>query len=434
MSRIQRRSGPARAGGPVADGTPADGPAPAIDPIPREAIAHARALRDLTDRDHGTHAMQQQLERLQAALGGGASAAPPGEAVRARTAAPVDVRIRRADPVVDVADNYDRLHYPPEAITRDARYSRYVGPGRLLRTHTTAMIPPALRELAGEAQPPGDVVLVCPGLVYRRDAIDRLHTGTPHQVDVWRLLRGQPLGTADLRAMVRHVIGALLPGRRLRTTPATHPYTQAGLQIDVEDAGRWIEVGECGLALPALLEEAGLSASRWSGLAMGLGLDRVLMLAKGIDDIRLLRSDDPRVAGQMQDLSPYRPVSSQPPIRRDLSIAVAVSRTPEELGDRVRQAMAADADALEAVEVLNETPGDALPPAAVARIGLQPGQKNVLLRLVIRHPTRTLTAGEANRVRDAVYAALHEGTAWQWAAPAARARRRGGLRTRPAEP
>jgi phenylalanyl-tRNA synthetase alpha chain len=51
----------------------------------------------------------------------------------------------------------------------------------------------------------------------------------------------------------------------------------------------------------------------------------------------------------------------------------------------------------------------------VARIGLKAGQKNVLLRLVLRHPTRTLTAREGNAIRNAVYAAVHEGDVHQWA-------------------
>jgi phenylalanyl-tRNA synthetase alpha chain len=64
---------------------------------------------------------------------------------------------------------------------------------------------------------------------------------------------------------------------------------------------------------------------------------------------------------------------------------------------------------------MGETPGAELPPQAIARIGLRPGQKNVLVRLVLRHPARTMTAEEANRVRNRVYAAVHEGDAHQWA-------------------
>ena len=140
------------------------------------------------------------------------------------------------------------------------------------------------------------------------------------------------------------------------------------------------------------------------------------MLRKGVDDIRLLRSTDPRIASQMLTLQRYQPVSSLPPVRRDLSIAVASDRTAEEVGDRVRSALPAEAlDAVEEVRVLSETPAAELPRQALERIGLVDGQKNVLVRLVLRHPSRTLTAEEANVVRDRVYAAVHEGQAWQWA-------------------
>jgi phenylalanyl-tRNA synthetase alpha chain len=75
--------------------------------------------------------------------------------------------------------------------------------------------------------------------------------------------------------------------------------------------GHWVEVWECGLADPGVLAAAGLAGH--SGLALGMGLDRMLMLIKGIPDIRLLRSADPRIAHQMRDLARYQPVSSMPP-------------------------------------------------------------------------------------------------------------------------
>jgi phenylalanyl-tRNA synthetase alpha chain len=139
------------------------------------------------------------------------------------------------------------------------------------------------------------------------------------------------------------------------------------------------------------------------------------MLAKGMDDIRLLRSPDPRVASQMRDLAPYRPVSHHPPVRRDLSVAVAEELSAEELGDRVRESLGARAADVEAVEVLSETWLAALPEAARARLGIGREQKNVLLRLTLRALGRTLTDGEANRLRDLVYAALHEGSRHEWA-------------------
>lgn len=372
------------------------------EPIGADALERALSLRDLSDPAQGPHAMQVLLARVAEGL----EALWPG----------AECRVRRGHPVVTVADNYDRLGYPPDAVAREARYTRWVGPGRVLRTHTTALVPPALRELAAEPTPPPDVLLLCPGLIWRRDVVDRVHTGAPHQMDVWRARRGPALGRPDLIAMVGALLDAALPGRRWRTVETRHPYTLGGLQVDVDDECGWLEVAECGIASPGLLEQSGLSPDEWSGLALGAGLDRLLMLRKGIEDIRLLRSEDARVAGQLLDLEPWRTVSNQPAVRRDLSIAVAPDRSAEELGDRVREAMGPDVDALEALEVLMETPADSIPAAAAARIGLGQGQKNVLLRLVIRHPTRTLTAAEANRIRNAVYAAVHEGSAWQWAA------------------
>jgi phenylalanyl-tRNA synthetase alpha chain len=327
-----------------------------------------------------------------------------------------EVRLVRSHPVVSTDDNYDRLGFPPDAVTRDARYSRYVSETCLLRTHTSAMVPPALRALAagaGAGGEVGDVLLACPGLVYRRDAIDRLHTGTPHQLDLWRVTDRRRLTTDDLVAMVGTVVTVLLPGRRWRVEDRVHPYTEHGLQIDVEAApgGEWVEVGECGMAGPSVLGGAGLPVPPVTGLAMGLGLDRILMLRMGIPDIRLLRSTDPRVTAQLGDLSPYRPVSNHPPIRRDVSIAVDADVDAELLGDRVRSALGDDAECVEAVEVRSETPGDRLPPAAVERLGLLPGQRNVLLRVVLRHVDRTLTDAEANGLRDRIYDAVHQGTA-----------------------
>jgi phenylalanyl-tRNA synthetase alpha chain len=355
------------------------------------------AIRDLTDETQGPHALLLLVR---------------GAIDSLQTAWRCEVRIERHHPVVSVADNYDRLHYPPDGAARAARYTRYVSEYELLRTQTSAMIPPSLRRLA--ASPPDDVLIACPGVVYRRDSIDRLHTGEPHQVDLWRIARS-PLTPSDLQHMIAHVGAALLPGRELKTTPAAHPYTRDGLQIDVRDGDAWIEIGECGLALPALLRENGLPEPT-TGLAMGLGLDRILMLRKGIDDIRLLRSTDPRVARQMLDLAAYQAVSTMPAVQRDLSIAVPNDADAEQLGDDVRAALADRSELVESVEVRAETPYDALPAAAVSRLGITAGQKNVLLRVVLRALDRSLTHAECNELRDEIYAALHRGASHEWAA------------------
>ena len=78
---------------------------------------------------------------------------------------------------------------------------------------------PALRQLARDRQAAGDtdVLLGCPGMAYRRDAIDWQHTGTPHQLDLWRIT-SRPLTEADLDEMISVLLGALVPGLPYRTT------------------------------------------------------------------------------------------------------------------------------------------------------------------------------------------------------------------------
>jgi phenylalanyl-tRNA synthetase alpha chain len=320
-----------------------------------------------------------------------------------------EVRWCRGPRIVPVADNYDRLGYPAESITREARYTRYVDAGNMLRSHSSAMIPPALLRLA--RQPADDVLLVCPGIVYRRDAIDWQHTGTPHQLDLWRITR-RPMRGSDLDQMIAILLSELTPGEQHRQQPRTHPYTLHGRQVDVRRDGCWVEVWECGLAHPGVLAAAGLRGR--SGLALGMGLDRMLMLAKQIPDIRLLRSGDARIARQMHDLARYRHVSPMPPVTRDLSIAVSSGDDEETLGDRVRDALGADASCVEEVRVLSATACRLLPASAMARLGAKPEQKNLLVRVVLRDLEKTLTNEAANDLRDRIYRALHQGTEYQW--------------------
>jgi phenylalanyl-tRNA synthetase alpha chain len=353
---------------------------------PRQ-LARDLAVRDLTDPAEGPHAVQAVVDLAVGAL-----------TERWRCA----VQPGRGPRVVPIEDNYDCLGYEPAAVTRDARCSRYVDDRHMLRSHTSALVPAALRALA--AAPVDDALLVCPGITYRRDAIDRLHTGTPHQLDLWRVSRRR-LTVDDLEEMIHAVTTAVLADRPYRTEARSHPYTLEGRQIDVLAGGQWVEIGECGLAHPDVLAAAGLAAS--TGLAMGLGLDRLVMVRKGIADIRLLRAADPRVATQMLDLDPYRPVSTLPAVRRDLSVAVAGDETAEDIGDRVREALGHQADMVEEVAVLAETSYRDLPRAAVERLGIGPDQKNLLVRLVLRPYDETLTDADANVLRDRAYAALH---------------------------
>ena len=359
-------------------------------------VARDLAIRDLTDPAAGSHSIQMLMDRAVSSL---------------QQRWGCEVRSCRGERIVSVEDNYDSLGFDTSDVTRDARYTRYTEDRRMFRSHSSAMVPEALRRVA--ASPVDDVLLVCPGIVFRRDAIDRLHTGTPHQLDLWRITR-RTMTDSDMDEMIGALAEALVPGAEHRAEPRVHPYTLNGRQVDIERDDEWIEVWECGLAHPQVLARAGLDQT-WSGLALGMGLDRLLMIVKQIPDIRALRSADPRIASQMHDLEPYKAVSAMPAVRRDLSIAVDSDDLVEDLGDRVRTALGTEAASVEEVTVMSETRCGDLPPQAVRRLGARMNQKNVLVRIVLRDLERTLTDDEANDMRDRIYLALHEGTVFELA-------------------
>lgn len=357
-----------------------------------EELQRALTLRDLTDPSQGEHAIQQLLTAVVSTLA---------------THWQSTVRTVRNPPVVAVRDNYDRLGYDPSDITRDRRYTRYVSPTTMLRSHTSAEIPACL-ESYGQSNNI-DELLVIPGLVYRRDVVDRNHVGEPHQVDLWRIRDTPDTSDADMVEMIVRLVDAILPGAQWQVTDAVHPYTVGGRQIDVWTDGAWLELAECGRIHPHVLRAAGLDPKRWSGLALGMGLERALMLRKSIPDIRYLRAEDPRIATQMLDLQPWQRISALPRARRDISVVVADGEDEEILGDLIRSALGDDSEVIESVEQLARTSYSELPQAARTRLGIRPDQSNVLLRIILRPIDQTLTSQQANDIRNAIYRAVHRG-------------------------
>lgn len=349
-------------------------------------------VRDLSDPAQGPHAMQTLLHGVVESL---------------QQAWNCTVRTLKNPPIVSVRNNYDLLNYQGNNVTRAQRYTRYLSPTTMLRSHTSAELPAALKHYAGRAGV--DELLAVPGLVYRRDVVDSTHVGEPHQVDLWRI-RSTPHTThTDLLGMIETLVDAVLPGTQWKTTPAVHPYTTNGLQIDVLHQGHWLELAECGQIHPAVLRSAGLDPEEYSGLALGMGLDRALMIRKHIPDIRYLRATGERMAQQLQDLSPWRHVSSLPAARRDISVVIDAEEDEETLGDAVRRVLADDAGLVESLQLLSRTSSEGLPEAARLRLGIREGQDNALIRIAIRPLERTLTSEQANELRNRIYGAVHRG-------------------------
>jgi phenylalanyl-tRNA synthetase alpha chain len=99
-----------------------------------------------------------------------------------------------------------------------------------------------------------------------------------------------------------------------------------------------------------------------------------------------------------------------------MSIACAPGLTDEDLGDRVRDALSAEqAEWVEEVAVASRTAAAELPAVVRERIGIAEDQENLLVRVLLCHPMRSLAKAVANALRDRIYAALHEGSAHEWA-------------------
>lgn len=360
-----------------------------------EKVKGALAIKDLTDPQNGIHAINLLIERIRIRLSQKAGWPPP------------DLK-RSASPISSVANDFDRLYFSIDSPSRSPVYTRYIDENRILRTHTTAMIPDLLVEMKQRGLT--DYSVLCPGICYRRDVTDKRHTGEPHQMDIWRIKKGESrLQRPALIDLIETVVEIIAPGAKYRANEVTHPYTVNGLEVEVLVASEWLELLECGEAHPRLLSDCGLNPEEYSGLAMGMGLDRAGMLIKGIDDIRVLRSEDPRIKKQMVNLDPYIPVSKYPPIRQDMSIAVSTDTTEEDVCETIRDALGINANIVEEVKITSSTAYDELPPQAIKRLGINPGQKNLLIGVILRSHERSLLQEEANDIRNRLYRALHEG-------------------------
>ncbi|MDJ0772485.1 MAG: hypothetical protein QNJ49_03505 [Mastigocoleus sp. MO_167.B18] len=301
-----------------------------------------------------------------------------------------------SSPITTVTNNFDKLYFPTESLSRSPKYTRYLSKDTLLRTHTTAIMPEILPYLQEEN------LIIHPGICYRRDVVDKRHVGEPHQMDVWLISRDFKGHLSKVR-FIENILHAILPNVSYRLNETSHPYTLNGLEIEVLVDGKWIEIGECGDARPDLLQPG------YIGLASGWGLDRLAMLVKGIDDIRLLRSTHPQIATQMTNLETYQAVSNQPSISRDLSIVTSLDTELEDICEQITEVLADDLELLASVDILSETNYHQLPQKAIQRLGIQPNQKNLLVRMTFQSLHTSITNQKANILRDMVYQKIHQG-------------------------
>lgn len=367
-----------------------------IKPLSKEKLNQYLAIPDLTQiKTHAVGLLYQKIEEYMR------SSHPDSE-----------VKIYRKDPVVSIEDNYDNLLIGKDNISRSSTYTHYIDDTHILQTHTSAQIPAILRELASRDDWQ-DVVILLPGLAYRRDVTDKKHVGQVQMLEMWRVVKagkGKSIVKDDLLDVVKGVAATAAPGWKLRIIDSPHPYTKQGIEVNAVLGERDIEILECGLINDQILTNAGLDPSHHSGWALGMGLDRLVMTLKDIPDIRYLRSSNPAIAKQMRDLGKYKEVSNQPAVQRDMSYSVPKEYVEEDINEDIREALGDKEHVLESVGVLSETAYKDLLKKIQERLGINSTQKNILVRITLRHLERSLTNSEVNEIYDDIYSKINAGT------------------------
>ena len=203
--------------------------------------------------------------------------------------------------------NFDALNIPPDHPAREMQDTLFIDgkdgkpgskSGLVLRTHTS---PVQIRAMLTRPLP---LYVVSPGRTYRHDPLDATHSPVFHQIEGLAVDEG--LTMADLRGAIQSFVDAMFGvGLRTRFRPDYFPFTEPSGDVSMEchicrgasakpggDPCRvcrsqgWIEIAGCGMVNPRVLVACGIDPDRYSGFAFGLGIERSLMIAHGLTEIR----------------------------------------------------------------------------------------------------------------------------------------------------
>ena len=202
--------------------------------------------------------------------------------------------------------NFTGLNIPIDHPSRDAFDTFYVeaddptakGRKLLLRSHTS---PGQVRVMKAHKPP---MAVIIPGRVYRPDAVDASHSFMFHQIE--GLLVDKKVKFSDLKGLLTEFCRRFFgPTVKMRFRPHYFPFTEPSAEVDIAadifkgTARRpWLEILGCGMVNPKVFEAAGYPAGEYTGLAFGMGVERMAMLKYGIKDIRVFTENDVRFLRQ----------------------------------------------------------------------------------------------------------------------------------------
>ena len=203
--------------------------------------------------------------------------------------------------------NFERMNIPSNHPAREMQDSFYITNSVLLRTHTSPAQAHVMDEKKGQP-----IKIICPGKCFRRDDDDVTHSHQFGQVEGLVVDKNINFGNlkATLELFLRKMFGEK---REVRFRGSYFPFTEPSVEVDIscmECHGKgcptckgtgYIEILGAGMVHPHVLEMAGYDPKEYSGLAFGVGIERVAMLRYGIDDIRKIYQGDVRFIEQFKD-------------------------------------------------------------------------------------------------------------------------------------
>lgn len=193
--------------------------------------------------------------------------------------------------------NFEALNIPETHPARAMHDTFYFDAQTVLRTHTSGV---QIRTMENRDVP---MRIIAPGRVYRCDS-DQTHTPMFHQVE--GLIVEEQASFAQLRTLIIAFLKQFFEDDQLkvRFRPSYFPFTEPSAEVDIATNlfgdGRWIEVLGCGMVHPKVLENVGVDGEKYTGLAFGLGVERLAMLRYGVTDLRQFFENDIRFLKQFK--------------------------------------------------------------------------------------------------------------------------------------
>lgn len=200
--------------------------------------------------------------------------------------------------IEDELHNFTALNIPESHPARDLQDTFWFEDGKhLLRTHTSGL---QIRGMKDRTPP---VKFIGPGGVFRCERTDQWHDFAFFQLE--GLLIDKGVSVAHLLYFAKTLFQELFRTEvEIRTRPSYFPFVEPGLEIDMRrDGGKWVEMLGSGMIHPNVLKHMGVDPDVYSGFAFGIGLDRLLLMRYGVEDIRHLRSGDLRFVKQFASYS-----------------------------------------------------------------------------------------------------------------------------------